>query len=281
MVEASVIVPIYRDWGYIPTLLDCLASQTFQDFEVILIDNGDPPASLPEVPSALSGRVHIGRCDTPGSYAARNLGAGMAKGAIFAFTDADCRPAREWLGALVSVGGALRAGPVRIVPKAGANRWAIFDTVRGMPQDRFVTRNYAVTANLAVPADVFRTLGGFDGNRLSGGDAEFCRRAVGLGYGLAYVPEAIIFHPARDSREAVETKARRIKGGQIASGPMSRRVIWTFRSLVPPVREISAYVVSPFPARWRLIASAVRMQLWLCELHEVVRLLLGGARERR
>ncbi|MDH2326886.1 glycosyltransferase [Cereibacter sp. SYSU M97828] len=276
----SVIVPIYRDWEHVQLLLDHLAAQDVTDFEVLLVDNDLREPPIPVVPAALAGRLRVLHCPTPGSYAARNLGAGHARGRLLVFTDADCRPVRGWLSALLP-GEGLRAGPVTIVPGPAPNRWEIFDTVRGIPQRRFITRNYAVTANLAVPQDVFAALGGFDPARLSGGDAEFCRRAVGRGHSLSFVPEAEVLHPARGSRAALVTKARRIKGGQIASGPLRRRVMWTIRSLTPPVREIAAYLRSAHPIRWRLTASAVRMQLWAVELAEMVRLLSGAKPERR
>jgi hypothetical protein len=73
-------------------------------------------------------------------------------------------------------------------------------------------------------------------------------------------------------------KARRIKGGQLAAGPPLRRLAWTLRSLMPPLREMAGYLFSPEapppPWRWRLIACAVRLRLWGVELAEGWRLLV-------
>ena len=55
--------------------------------------------------------------------------------------------------------------------------WEIYDALRGIPQARYVAHGYATTANLSVPKAKFETLSGFDPSRLSGGAAEFCRRA--------------------------------------------------------------------------------------------------------
>ena len=77
------------------------------------------------------------------------------------------------------------------------------------------------------------------------------------------------------------TKARRIKGGQIRAGPLPRRVAWTLRTLSPPLRDTLAYLRAPFPASERAMAIAVRFRLWSVELAETVRLLAGGAPERR
>ena len=44
----SVIVPTYERQAHLPTLLDCLARQTFRDFEVILVDQSAAPWNVPD-----------------------------------------------------------------------------------------------------------------------------------------------------------------------------------------------------------------------------------------
>ncbi len=144
-----------------------------------------------------------------------------------------------------------------------------------------MARGYATTANLALPAALFRELGGFDPERRSGGDAAFCRRAGAAGHRLALVPGAVVHHPCRTSWEALATKARRIKGGQIRAGPLPRRAAWVLRTLAPPLRDSAHYLASPHPARRRLQAVGVRFRLWGVELAETARLALGGTPERR
>lgn len=287
----SVIVPVFQDWARLPILLQALAAQTLQDFEILIADNEATPT--PEaafrklVPAALGLRVRRVHCPQPGSYAARNAAARQARGARLVFTDADCQPLPGWLAALAEAQThhpkALLAGPIRM--KAGSNPgfWEIHDMLRGIPQARYVTRGYATTANLSVPRALFEALSGFDPARLSGGDAEFCRRAGRKGVALYLVPEACTLHPARDSQEASVLKARRIKGGQLTAGPLWKRAAWVLRSLHPPMRETLTYLRNrDFPLRWRLIACAARMRLWAEELAEMGRILiLCQAPERR
>ncbi|TNC73803.1 glycosyltransferase family 2 protein [Rubellimicrobium roseum] len=279
----SVIVPVYADWDRVPLLLGALAAQTWTDFELLLVDNGPEPWPGP-LRSPVQ-RTRLVHCPQKGSYAARNAGAAEARGEVLAFTDSDCLPSPGWLAGLMAARRdvpELLAGPVEIRPGPRPNPWEIFDTVRGIPQKSFIRHGYAATANLSLPRGVFAALGGFDATRLSGGDAEFCRRARTQGHPLRYVPDAVVDHPARASRQELVTKARRIKGGQVAAGPLRRRVFWTVRSLCPPLREIAAYVVSSHPLGWRLTASAVRLRLWGVEIEELVRLLvLRQTPERR
>ena len=152
---------------------------------------------------------------------------------------------------------------------------------RGIPQAAYVARGYAATANLAVPRAVFAALGGFDARRRSGGDADLCRRAGRAGHPLALVEAAVVAHPCRADWALLATKARRIKGGQIAAGPLPRRVAWTLRTLAPPLADSRAYLAAAHPWRQRLVAVAVRFRLWGVELAETARLLAGGPPERR
>jgi GT2 family glycosyltransferase len=279
----SVVVPVHRHWPLVPELLAALAAQALRDFELVLVNN-DAPAPPP--PLDLPDNARIVPCAGPGSYAARNAGAAAARGAWLAFTDADCRPEPGWLAALAAAaettdGGGLLAGPVTMQLPEAANAFAAYDLVRGIPQARYVARGYATTANLALPAALFRALGGFDPDRRSGGDATFCRRAGAAGHPLTLVPGAVVRHPCRDSWEALRIKARRIKGGQIRAGPLPRRAAWALRTLAPPLRDAAHYLASPHPARQRLAAVAVRFRLWGVELAETARLLAGGQPERR
>jgi GT2 family glycosyltransferase len=271
-------VPVFADWDRVPALLAALSAQDLQDFEIVLVDNAPEPDAAATFVAGLVPGVQVVHCPRPGSYAARNAGAGRARGQWLAFTDADCLPQPGWLAALVEAlsraGRSIVAGPVRVQPGPAPSRWEIFDTVRGIPQDVFVRHGYAATANLALSRQLFTELNGFDPLRLSGGDAEFCRRARSLSVSLHFAAYAVVDHPARANRDQLVTKARRIKGGQVAVGPLRRRVFWTFRSVVPPVREMGAYLTSDHPWRWRMTACAVRLSLWQTELMELGRLLV-------
>ena len=284
----SVIVPVYRQWELVPALLAGLAAQTLPAarFEVILVNNAAPE---PAPALALPANARILDAPAPGSYAARNVGAAAARGGWLAFTDADCRPDPGWLAALATAaeaGPSLLAGPVRVeaptdMNPAAPNAYAIYDLVRGIPQARYVAHGYAATANLAVPAAVFQALGGFETTRFSGGDAVFCRRAGRAGHPLRLVAGATVAHPARANWDELVRKARRIKGGQIAAGPLPRRLAWTLRTGLPPLYDMAAYLAAPHPWRFRLTAAAIRLRLWGVELTETARLLAGRPPERR
>lgn len=287
----SVIVPVYRHWALVPELLAALEAQTIgaAAFEILIVDN-DPVGGLPGPASeiALPGNARLLAERAPGADAARNAAAARARGRSFVFTDADCRPPPHWLAAFAAAedaagdgmaeeGEALLAGPIRMTWGTPPSSCELFEALRGIPQERYARNGYAATANLAVPAAVFRRLGGFDAGRFSGGDADFCRRA---GLPVRLVPEAVTRHPCRADWADLSRKIRRVKGGQIAAGSRRRRLAWTLRTLTPPVRALARFARAEAPLAYRARAIGVLFALWGVELAETARLLAGGRPER-
>ncbi|NDY96331.1 glycosyltransferase [Wenzhouxiangella sp. C33] len=279
-------MPVYNDWHHISALMDCLARQTLpaEQFEVLLVDNGSDAFQPPEMTAT---NVRILHCHIPGSYAARNHGIEQARAPWLVFTDADCRPLPEWLSQLLAqvpepALNTLLAGQVRMIASsAKPGPWEMHDLVKGIPQGWYVQRGYAATANLMVPAELARKLGGFDTARYSGGDADFCRRAVAAGADLRYVEAAVVEHPARTSWPELAAKYRRIKGGQITQGSRRQRLIWTLRTFLPPVIAFYLFLGrTAWPLRYRLVASAVQLRLWVMEMVETMRLLLRHGPQR-
>lgn len=122
--RVSVIVPVRDRRELLRKLLDGLKRQTFDDFELIVVDDGssDGSAELVEqqqhdrwaskdAPSAvlsddlfvrIGGRVRLIRQEPAGAVAAREAGLAAAVGDVLAFTDSDCVPDPQWLAAGVA-----------------------------------------------------------------------------------------------------------------------------------------------------------------------------------
>ena len=87
----SVIIPIYNSEKYLPRLFQCLDSQFFNDYEVLLINDGSTDRSLQICSDYAKARnnIHVYTQENQGVSAARNLGFKKMKGDFFTFIDSD------------------------------------------------------------------------------------------------------------------------------------------------------------------------------------------------
>jgi len=91
----SIIIPCLNEERYIGTLLKCLARQTFQNFEVIVVDGNSDDETCATVESissslpALSGKVRCEQAPKRGVAFQRNFGVSLARHDRLLFLDAD------------------------------------------------------------------------------------------------------------------------------------------------------------------------------------------------
>src|SRR5205085_2446307 len=91
MPRVSVVVPIYNVEHYLEECLESLAAQTFQDLEVVMVDDGstDGSAAIAEAFAARDPRFKLMTRPNGGLSAARNTGLEAATGEFLAFVDSD------------------------------------------------------------------------------------------------------------------------------------------------------------------------------------------------
>lgn len=89
--EISIIVPIYNVDRYLSDCLDSIISQSFRDWECILIDDGstDNCAAICDRYAAVDSRLRIVHSENKGVSAARNIGLNLSRGRYIGFVDAD------------------------------------------------------------------------------------------------------------------------------------------------------------------------------------------------
>jgi len=89
--QFSVIVPVYNVCDYINACLNSVLSQTFRDFELILIDDGSNDGSEQICDNYASeyDNIIIVHKENGGQSSARNLGVELARGEYFVFVDSD------------------------------------------------------------------------------------------------------------------------------------------------------------------------------------------------
>lgn len=89
--KISVIVPVYNVEKYLPRCIDSILSQSFTNFELILVDDGSPDNSgrICDKYAAKDSRIRVIHKKNGGASSARNVGIKNAKGEWITFIDAD------------------------------------------------------------------------------------------------------------------------------------------------------------------------------------------------
>ena len=85
----SVVIPVYNRAGEIGPTLRSVLSQTFQDFEIVVVDDGSVDGSCHAVEALHDPRILLIRQKNSGPQAARNAGIDAARGRYLAFLDSD------------------------------------------------------------------------------------------------------------------------------------------------------------------------------------------------
>ena len=89
MPKVSVVIAAYNSMRYLPQTLDTVLAQTFQDFEVIIVDDGSDDHIKAWAETLTYPQVKFFSQANAGSAAARNTALSHATGDYVAFLDAD------------------------------------------------------------------------------------------------------------------------------------------------------------------------------------------------
>lgn len=87
----SIVIPIYKVEEYLPTCLDSLMAQTYQNLEIIMVDDGSPDRSgaICDEYAARDPRFKVIHKKNGGVSSSRNAGLAAVTGDLIAFVDGD------------------------------------------------------------------------------------------------------------------------------------------------------------------------------------------------
>ena len=272
----SVIIPHLNQPDALEACLASLRDQSIsrERFEIIVVDNGSE--ALPAEVLARHPGVRLLQEKRPGPGPARNAGVAAAQGEILAFIDADCRADPNWLAAVEltlasSEPGTVLGGDVRIWRSGGRlNAIEAYESVFAYRFKLYIERHgYAGTGNLAMFRRDFETVGPFAGIEVAE-DMEWGSRACAKGLRFRYVPEMVVFHPARASLSDLYVKWDRqiLHYRQAADGKPAWRLRWIARALMVlaspaagAVTVLTSDRIQGFAARRKAIAVMVAVRV--------------------
>jgi len=271
--EVTIVVPHFRDFDRLDLCLDALSRQSFpaDRVEIVVADNNSPEG--PErLEQAIAGRARWVIALERGAGPARNAGAAAARGGILAFTDSDCVPDPEWLGAGLKVleRHGFVGGRMRVIAGEPATAAEAFEKAFAFDNASYVLKKgFTVTANLFVRKADFERVGGFKTGVSE--DLEWSHRAVAAGLSLGYAEQAVVAHPARRDWRELKTKWVRInretwglyrdrRGGTLR---------WLARTALLPLSAVAhtpKALTSPELKTWRerflALGELYRLRLW-------------------
>jgi colanic acid/amylovoran biosynthesis glycosyltransferase len=214
----SVVVPFAGDREAAGELLAALEALELRPGDELIVADNNQAATVAALAPPPAVRVVHAPAERS-SYHARNRGAEAAANEWLLFTDADCLPGATLIDdyfepapgpAVGALAGAVSAsGGATLVERWGASREPLGRPVAAGP----AARPAAVTANLLVRREAWRSVGGFCEGVRSGGDLELCWRLADAGWALDWRPRAGVRHRHRRSLPALVRQMRRYGAG--------------------------------------------------------------------
>ncbi|WP_273277817.1 glycosyltransferase family 2 protein [Methanothrix soehngenii] len=214
----SVVIPLYNKESHIARALSSVLNQTFQDFEVIVIDDGSTDGGAEVVRGFRDPRILLIQQENMGVSAARNKGIQLAIADYIAFLDAD----DEWMSCFLEDVNDM----IKKYPFAGAysTTYRILEAnnMIKIPQNAAVPRssesiiipNYfeiisrgdppVCSSSICVPKDVFLKIGGFLEGKDMGEDIDMWFR-IALEYQFAFIHKIGAIYYRNASNRACRT----------------------------------------------------------------------------
>ena len=217
--SVSVIIPVYNDVNQLKVCLEALSRQTYNNFKVIVVDNGKNKGIKELVKNYANVKLTFEK--KPGLHISRNTGIKKSKGDILAFTDADCIPKKDWIENGVktiakSKNIGLVAGKFELFFKNPKKPTAaeLFDKMTGFDQEKYIKKyHFGAHGNIFTTKKVVNKVGLLNGNLKSGADLVWGQKIYKAKFEQKYASDVVVKHPARISIKQIIQKHRRVVGG--------------------------------------------------------------------
>jgi len=202
----SIIIPCYNNETTVVETLASVVKQTYDPFEIILVDDGSNDKSVATAESYLLQNEHLKYIilhqKNQGPSKARNQGASQASGSYLFFIDADDRLHPDAISEFVLI---LKTDPaINIVYSQteffGAQEGVFILNDFKLPQFLY---NNCIPISAMVRKDVFYAVGGFDENLRYQEDWELWIRIVKSYGGVYKIPTTLFYYRKRFDKSSL------------------------------------------------------------------------------
>jgi GT2 family glycosyltransferase len=220
----SIIMPNYNGEIFLEKSISSVLASSYQNFELLLIDDGSTDRSLEIIRNFKKGDSRISLFVNKvniGTAAAKNMCINKARGSIVVFLDNDTEVTGDWLLNLIKPLADPDTGAAQsliidfldrdIIQMAGGHLikqvgWLAAFYLRdkySKVKNRIKTREIiAISASLAVKREILEIVGGFDiKEAVHTEDLDLCWRIWLSGYRIILAPKSIMFHYSKSVAE--------------------------------------------------------------------------------
>ena len=215
----SVVIPTYNREHLIKNTIDSVLKQTYQNFEIIVVDDGSTDNTKEIVKSIKDNRIKYVYQENAGAQAARNKGLLLAKGEYISFLDC----ADEWLPEFIekTINALIKDNAkcaYCLTGVDGPNNNIIAareDTLSGNIYADALKQGYVTSPlSLMIKTECFKTIGKWDENLKSCQDDDICFRLAKY-FRFVLIPEVLNYVNGKDGTGISSNVSRVALGWEI------------------------------------------------------------------
>ncbi|MEM4166724.1 MAG: glycosyltransferase [Candidatus Bilamarchaeaceae archaeon] len=259
----SVVIPLYNKLYYIGRTIKSVLSQTYMNYELIVVDDGSTDKSVDVVRKFDDKRIRIIQQKNAGESAARNRGINEAKYEFIAFLDADDEWQPNFLAEIKRLCSLCPSA------KVFATGYEIHNTngkIINVAYRKGLTKDYLIliedyfsaslsmgnsivnSSSIVIHKEVFNNVGYFKENAPLGADIDMWGR-IAIKYSIAYSPKiCAIYHCDAENRTCkravipsfyplVDTYYELLKNNEIPSKLKKSMSVFVYHEQLKTIRK--------------------------------------------
>jgi len=193
-VEVSVAIIVRNEAPFIRDLIKGLKDQSYNDFEVVIFDNGSFDGTYEICLEESDQRFRIFSSPSENRLGhLRNESLARCKGRFVFFTDGDCVPSRYWLEEGLKV---LRTGIYDGVEGRTFYRYQGVVTVSDYNTQNLDSGEF-MTCNIAYSREALERVGGFDSEFCYGHEDQDLAIRIGISNNIKYCEQMLVCHQTK------------------------------------------------------------------------------------